>query len=221
MRAVRVLCAVVLSAAALVAAGAATESAQAAGPRDIFFEYNNAIKGETIHAEGAIDSVGIRTVRLQYRTGTTGSWTTKLTTKSAVDGRFSFETTDTKTHYWRYTVPAGGGKPGVIGLPKKLPVVSQKVEYFGVGYECSAAGKHLVTAWADFFPARQYRQVSFATPTGAKTGYQDPSGIARVTVTLEPGESSASMKATASAADGAPAISSVLRTIALPPCSPA
>ncbi|KAA1397365.1 hypothetical protein [Aeromicrobium ginsengisoli] len=218
MRAVRALCAVALSAAALVAAGAATQSASAAGALDIFFQYPNAIKGEHISPSGTIPSGGVRTVKLQYRSGTTGVWTTKLTTKSAPNGYFYFQTTDTRTHYWRYVVPAGGGKPAITGTPKKLPVVSQKVEYFGVTRSCDNTGHNIVSAWADFFPARQGRPVKFSTPEGDRTVVQDGRGVAHMDVVTD-GGGTVVVHGTALVFDAAPAKSTGNASVSLPICA--
>lgn len=220
MRSVRLLCAAIMSVSALVAVGAATQSAQAAGPLDIYFEYPNALVKEEIDASGTLPTPKERTVRLQYRTGTSGAWTTKLTTKSASNGYFFFSTTDTKTHYWRYTVPAGGGLPAIVGNAKRLPVVTQKVEYFAVTFDCDNNGNNIVTAWADFYPARQNRAVVFTTPEGDRTDYQDSRGIARVNVvTSDQGQQS--LKARAMAYNGAAEIVTPTKTVDLPHCAPA
>lgn len=217
MRSVRLLCAAIMSAAALVAVGATTQSASAAGPLDVYFDYPNAVVGEQIQVAGRIPTPKIRTVKLQYRTGTSGAWTTKLTTKSDVQGYFSFTTKDTKTHYWRYTVPAGGGLPAIVGIPKRLPVVTQKVEYFAVTHDCDNDGHSIVTAWADFFPARAGRVVSFTTPEGTKTDYQDSRGIARVTVaTTDTGLRP--LQATALAFQGMAAKATTTKSVDLPNC---
>ena len=209
-----------MSAAALVAVGATTQSANAAGPLDVYFDYPNAVVGEQIHVAGRIPTPKIRTVKLQYRTGTSGAWTTKLMTKSDALGYFDFSTKDTKTHYWRYTVPAGGGLPAIVGIAKRLPVVTQKVEYFGVTYDCDNNGNNIVTAWADYFPARAGRVVSFVTPEGTQTDNQDSRGIARVTVTTtDTGQRS--LQATALAFKGMAAKSTPAVSVDLPHCAPA
>jgi hypothetical protein len=209
-----------MTAAAVVAVGATTESASAAGSKDLFFSQSNAMANETIEVEGVLSTPLVRTVRLQYRTGTSGSWTTRLTTKSAADGSFFFAVKNTKTRYWRYSVPAGGGKPAVVGNAKRLAVVPQKVEYFGATYDCDFNGNNIVTAWADFYPAREDRQVSFQTPEGVKFDAQDSRGIARVTiVTTDVGGQP--LQATSIAYDGAAAKSSLSTMVDLPHCAPA
>ena len=219
MRSVRLLCATLMTAAALVAVGATTQPALAAGSKSLSFSRPSVIANETIQIDGTLPTAMVRTVRLQYRTGTSGAWTTRLTTQSASNGFFFFVVKNTKTRYWRYSVPGGGGHPAITGYAKRLPVVPQKVEYFAATRNCDSATKNVVTAWADFYPAREGREVDFVTPEGVVTAYQDNRGIARVTVvTSDIGV--ANLTATARPIDGAAAKTTPTTTVALPVCNP-
>ncbi|MEV7397404.1 hypothetical protein [Aeromicrobium sp. NPDC092404] len=218
MRSVRLICAAVMTVATLVAVGATTQSASAAGV-SLHFSRPSAIANETIQMDGTLPTAAVRTVRLQYRTGTSGSWTTRLTEKSTSNGFFFFVVKNTKTRYWRISVPAGAGQPAVVTTPKRLAVVPQKVEYFEATNECDSNTNSVVTVWADFYPARPGRRVDFATPAGPRTGFQDAKGIATVQV-LTGASGLVGVQATAAADDGAAAKASVVRQLSLPQCDP-
>jgi len=182
MRSIRLLGAAILSSAALISVGVTTEAANAASSRDLNVSYSKVIKYEKFSAYGRVSTHNIRTVKLQYRNHTDDPWTTKSTQKSSSLGYFEFTLTTSRTRYYRFYVPAGGGASAIYGYSEKVTVVPQSVTFFAVtpSFQCSNVNQENVTMFAHFYPARPYRSVHFSTNVGSLQAYQDAKGNAAV-----------------------------------------
>ena len=187
MKPVRLLCAAILALTGLVVVGLTTEAANAASSRDLNVTYTKVIKNEKFSAYGRLGTHDSRTVRLQYRNHTDESWKTLMSQKSSSLGYFEFTPSTSRTRYFRYYVPAGGGHPPINGYAKKVTVVSQSVTFFAVtpSFQCSNVNQENVTMFAHFYPARPYRSVHFTTNVGSIQTYQDAKGNA--VVNFDPG----------------------------------
>jgi hypothetical protein len=183
MNPVRLLCAAILALTGLVAVGLTTETANAASSKDLNVTYTKVIKNEKFSAYGRLATHNIRTVKLQYRDDVDDAWKTLSTQKSSSLGYFEFSPSTSRTRYFRYYVPAGGGDPKISGNSRKITVVSQKVTFFAVtpSFQCSNVNQENVTMFAHFYPVRPYRSVHFTTNVGTLQAYQDAKGNAAVT----------------------------------------
>ena len=183
MKPVRMLCAAVLALTGVAAVGLTTEAANAASSKDLSVTYTKVIKNEKFSAYGRIATHNSRTVKLQYRDHTDDSWKTLESQKSSGLGYFEFTPSTSRTRYFRYYVPAGGGDPKISGYSRKITVVAQKVTFFAVtpSFQCSNVNQVDVTMFAHFYPVRPYRSVHFTTNVGNKDTYEDAKGNAAVT----------------------------------------
>lgn len=222
MRSVRLLAASILAGTGLVAIGATSQSANAAGSLNLNVAYTSVIKLEVITATGTLPTANARPIKLQYRNKTSDPWQTLKVSESVSDGYFYFTFTTGKTRYFRYYAPAFGGQPSIKGNSRKLTVVAQKIQFFAVSAYCDGNGHNLVTMMADFYPARPGRAVRFTTPLGERYSGQDSNGIASVVVNTGPDVIiGASSVATAVLQKGAPAFSSAPFNYQASHCSPA
>lgn len=222
MRSVRLLAASILAGTGLVAVGATTESANAAGSLNLNVPYSSVVKLERIDATGTLPTATARPIKLQYRNRTTDPWLTLKVSESASDGAFYFFFNTGRTRYFRYYAPASGGKPSIKGNQRKITVVPQKVQFFAVSAYCSGNGDNLVTYMADFYPSRPGRAVKFKTALGDRYDDQDGNGVASVVVdTNSDPIPSASSFAVASAHRGIPALTTPTYSYQVTSCAPA
>jgi hypothetical protein len=212
MRLVRLLSATLLALAGLVAVGATTESAQAAGSKDLSIPYDGkVIKNESIYAEGQLPTSDDRPVKLQYRSSSKGAWKTYKADSSYLGGYFEFQLNTSKTRYWRYYAPKSGALAKIVGNSRKVTVVSQKVQSITVhnARQCRSTPQP-ITVVVDFYPSRNGRYVTFTYNGDQTQNSEDFDGVSAFTFTPpnDGAGGSFSIKATADALYGAAAISS-------------
>jgi hypothetical protein len=212
MRTIRLLSTTLLAVTGLIAVGATTQSANAAGSKSLSIAHTLVVKGEQTSVFGTVTSGDARTVKLQYRNQDSGSWTTKTTTTSQGDGDFELPISTSRTRYWRYYAPSGAGHSAIYGNSLKVKVVEQKVQLFVVSFDNPCINlTNDVTVVADFYPARQGRNVAFATNKGLKSDEQDENGVAVIHYDASGGVANFDMKAAAVEYHGIPVKTTVAK----------
>lgn len=225
MRSIRMLTAAVLAASGLVAVGLTTESAQAAGSKNLTVQYSKVIKDEVFSITGTLTTPVQRQVKLQYRYKSKGAWSTAKSTTSNSGGFFSFSTKTTKSRYYRFYAPASNGNAKITGNAKKVSVVKQSVTYYQIHNrtQCQFIGDSSsfddFTVVAQFSPARPGRVVKLTTTKyGNFSGYQDGEGIEVFTVHPGNVRQSADFTVITTSANGAPAKYAGTKTTKLTDC---
>lgn len=168
MRSIRMLTAALLSVAGLVAIGATTESASASS-LSLTASHSTVMKFETFTLSGKLITPKVRTVKLQYKSG--DKWVDKTSKSTNADGSFYFSTYTGVTRIYRYYAPKSGTSATIIGSPKKITLVVQKVTAYispnPVAYFCAAPNFNgTVNAVVTVTPARGGRGITFTTPNG-------------------------------------------------------
>lgn len=212
MRSVRLLTAALLSVVGLVAVGATTQSASA-NSLVMTSTYSSVMKYENFTLSGKVLTPKVRTIKLQYKSGT--KWVDKMSKTTFGDGSFYFNTFTGATRYYRYYAPKSGTSAAIVGNTKKITLVTQKVTAYHtpnpVTYYCDdTTFNGTVNAVVTVTPARAGRVVRFATPNGVtRTGETDAHGHVVVPFTLTKSIGIYKTAVTADAYNGASAQSTV------------
>lgn len=218
MRSVRLLTAALLSVVGLVAVGATTQSASA-NSLVMTSTYSSVMKYENFTLSGKVLTPKVRTIKLQYKSGT--KWVDKMSKTTFGDGSFYFNTFTGATRYYRYYAPKSGTSAAIVGNTKKITLVAQKVTAYitpnPVVYYCSTNYVGTVNMVITAYPARAGRGVTFMTPNGVEEneGSTDAHGHAVVPFAINKQEGTYKVTATVDANNGASAASAAPASIVL------
>ncbi|RYJ05842.1 MAG: hypothetical protein EON52_09460 [Actinomycetales bacterium] len=197
MKSPRILLVTALAVAGLSTTLLVAPAAQAAGSTHLTLTYTKAMKNELNNARGTLTTPVERTVKLQYRSGTT--WKTLKSTTSASDGTFQFAFRLQGTKALRFHAPKYPSHAAITGIVRTVTIVTQTGKLLVTpDSQCTFFATDR-TAVASFTPARPGRKVTFQTNAGSIVGYQD--GRGNVAVTIPAGSSVFSYKAYAIAAE--------------------